>query len=1054
MLLLFFLTFSTRARAQPPRIEYFTVNDGLSTRQINDLHVGTDGFLWVATSDGLNRFDGSRFLTFGQGPFSETQLSRGDIARIREDNEEQLIITFREFTGYFDRFDPRTFRAERIGLVPSNGVEGYARTIVTDEQGRTFVVTVGPGGTVLYEYTAPGFTEIYRQPDEPRRRFTARLELLPLRNGQFLLYDDEHGFKHLSATGELIGTPAPPGLRTTTRRFYTFAEGPTGAVFLSFRDGYPLYRWRPELGADFVPVPGLDDGLRYPTMSTDERGQLLLPATEDILGEGFPDEYYLVNLRGEFALFDLPMPTERAVTAIAAQDFNETLYLGLTEGLGVLERYASPVQTYLTREQEIGRDPGGVTGITGDGERTFILQQGGRLLAFPPGGSLPEELPLRYPDASAVFLRDARQLLYDANGDALWSVAQPVAETGGILLRYSLLDSTAQTYRTDFPLSALGFGPDGELYAGATDERNTGQLLRFDTQTEEFSEVPGFRRAGMDGAVGVRINYLTVDDPHNQLLIGTHNRGVIGFNPVDNNFQFYHEGAVAGGAEAEGAVGVLNSQTINVIQTDPSGAWWLGTDGGLHRYDPLTQMVDHYGRNRGLSSNVVVGIVPDSVGGYWLATTNGLTHLPAEPTVGSLRRYYREDGLADSDLNPFAAYRNPTDGRYFFGGQNGLTVFRESDLNARAAGSDVMLTEVIIYGRDQERRINRQLDQVRQVTMKPSEKSIAIGLALPVGQRPTSSRFRVRLAGFEGDEEWRELVGEHTVRYNNLPEGTYELQVQGGGANGNYGTTTRTLKIHVRQAFLEQRWFQLMLALFIVGLIVGILQGKLRERLRNEQLRTQLSSDIHDEVSGLLAGITLQTELLKHRTDDEKLREKLDAVGEAGRSAMSKMSDVIWSIDSRRDTIGNLLQRMQEHADEVLLPLEIRYDFRADGFDRNRNLAGTIRQDIYFIYKEAINNIARHSNATQVTIELEQFAQSFEMYIHDNGTGVGEGGEGAASSAAIPSSRTGVRAQFQEASAKTGQGRDNLQMRATRLGGELTLDNRGGYTLILRMRKL
>jgi signal transduction histidine kinase len=194
-------------------------------------------------------------------------------------------------------------------------------------------------------------------------------------------------------------------------------------------------------------------------------------------------------------------------------------------------------------------------------------------------------------------------------------------------------------------------------------------------------------------------------------------------------------------------------------------------------------------------------------------------------------------------------------------------------------------------------------------------------------------------------------------------------------------------------------------------------------------------------VSGLLAGITLQAELLKNKTDDKKLQARLHTVGEAGRSAMSQMSDVIWSIDSRRDTIGNLLQRMQEHADEVLLPLDIRYDFKAFGFDEKKELSGNIRQDVYFIYKEAINNIARHSNATKVEIELEQFAQQFELFIRDNG-------KPATDAAPQNGLRTSVRAQ------KTGQGKDNMRMRAARLKGDITIDERGGYTMTFRMKRL
>ena len=89
--------------AQPLRIEYFTVNDGLSTREINDLHLGSDGFLWVSTMDGLNRFDGLRFRRIGERSALRAGLSRSAIAGVCEDNEGKFIVTFQDFYGYFDR---------------------------------------------------------------------------------------------------------------------------------------------------------------------------------------------------------------------------------------------------------------------------------------------------------------------------------------------------------------------------------------------------------------------------------------------------------------------------------------------------------------------------------------------------------------------------------------------------------------------------------------------------------------------------------------------------------------------------------------------------------------------------------------------------------------------------------------------------------------------------------------------------------------------------------------------------------------------------------------
>ncbi len=1014
---------------QTGRIEYFTVTDGLSTREINDLHIGDDGYLWVATMDGLNRFDGHTFLSFGQGALGDTRLSRGAIAAVRADNDRRLIITFNDFYGYFDRFDPRDFTVEQVRMVPSTGVIGYPRAIETDQFGRTFVVTIGQEGTRLYEYTDRGFVSVFHEPDDGWLSFAPRIELLPLSNGQFLLYDEEHGFRHLSATGKVLDRFFPRN--SGQRRFYTMEEGPDGYVYLTFRDGYPLFRWAPGTQGNPVPVPGIDRGLRYTKIFKDELDQLLFLATEDILGPRYPDEYYLVDTVGNFQLFERELPTDRLVSSVAAKNFNETTYLGLREGLGIMERYVKSIRSYLTeKDNTIGYQPR-IRGITEDARgTTYIMEADGRLYSMARDETELRERALVDSLGQGIRMREATQLIYDRLRNCVWGIAQPAGlQQGGLLFRYGVGDSLTTTYTSRYPFTTLTEDATGRVFLGASDPRKVGLLLQFDPATGQFRELKESADGGEEGIRGLRINCLYAARS-GLLLLGTRNRGLVSYDVATGRSVFY------GNLDGIEPIGEMNAYTIHTIYEDIAGKWWQGTDAGLQVFDPADGSTERYGRQDGLSSNTVVGIVPDSTGGYWLSTHNGLVHLPSDLKTGTFRRYYLEDGLVNDEFNQFAAHRS-TDGRYFFGGDQGLSVFRDEDLSSETAGSDVMLTEVVVYGRGEARSITRNLDQLKEIMVKASEKSIAVSFALPVGQRPSLTQFRVKLEGFS--EEWRTLRNERTIRYNNLPSGTYRLLVQGAGANGNYGEKMLTLTIRVRQYLIEKTWFQFLIALVIVGLFFFILQAKLRERLRNEQLRTQLSSDIHDEVSGLLAGITLQAELLQGKTDDEKLRTRLKTVGEAGRNAMSKMSDVIWSIDSRRDTIGNVLQRMQEHADEVLLPLDIRYDFKATGFNEQSQIPGNVRQDLYFIYKEAINNIARHSNATQVEIELEQYAQNFEMFIRDNGQG-----SKATSEPKYSSSRF---------TPKTGQGKDNMRMRSQRLRAELTIDDRAGYTLTLRMRR-
>ncbi|MFT7120630.1 MAG: signal transduction histidine kinase [Neolewinella sp.] len=1030
--------------AQALRIEYFTVNDGLSTRDINSLYIGDDGFLWVSTMDGLNRFDGQSFRRFGEDPKSATGLSRGAINAVKEDNEDKFIVTFRDFFGYFDRFDPRNFSVEQVRLSPSTGILGYPRAIVTDDLGRTFVVSIGSEGTFLYEYTPNGdderrnFTPIYHEPTDAWTTLAPQVELLPLSSGQFLLYDEFHGLRHLSPTGDSLSTPLAE--ITTESAFYTFAEAADGSVFLSFKnDETPVFRWTPKTGkAVALGKDIIDAGLVYPKVFKDQKGQLMFLGTEDILGSQFPADYYLVDSNGVFSLFEEAMPTGRAVIDLAAIDFQETVYLALREGVGVIERYVNPVETYLTVADDDQLFRNSLRGIAeGQSGRVYFTEEEGVLYYLDPGSTTPDTLFLTdiADSTRSIRYRAGRELVYDQERNALWGTAQPtgLGKTSGLLFRYDITSGLTEKYLSGYPLEALVISPEGAIFLAGTDPRKIGILLKFDPEKKRFSTVMETGEPEKEVA-GIRINCLQFSR-NKELLIGTQNRGLMAFVPDTRSLKYYNISSQESGPPE------LDTRPIFVIHEDDEGDWWLGTESGLLHYKRTTSKTVRYGRGEGLSSNIVYGIVPDKEGGFWLSTQNGLVRIPTDFAAGSFRRYYREDGLSNDEFNPYSFHRSE-DGRYFFGGKNGITVFREEDLSAENAGAEVMLTEVNVYGRTGARTITRNLDQLNEVTLSASEKSVAISFALPAGQRPGSSQFRYRLEGFNDD--WVDLTNERAVRFNNLESGKYQLRIQGAGANGNYGEQEMQLQLKIEQYIFEKLWFQGLTGAVVTGLILLILQAKLREKLRNEQLRTQLSSDIHDEVSGLLAGITLQAELLKSYTDDKKLQSRLHTVGEAGRSAMSKMSDVIWSIDSRRDTLGDLLQRMQEHADEVLLPLEIRYDFKATGFDETKSLPGNIRQDIYFIFKEAINNIAAHSNASRVDIRVEQLPQTFDLFIKDNGTKIEDGTDPSSPN----SLRTSVRAR------KTGQGKDNMRMRASRLKGDLEMKEENGYMLQFTMRRL
>lgn len=1035
VVLLFLLCYVLPAYGQQLDFDFFTVNEGLSDRQITELYIDKQGFVWAGTRDGLNRFDGYNFEPFGQGPYSAAGLSSGEVRHIGHDIEDKLVLLYEDYNSYFDRFDPQDFTVEQTALVPGTGIFGFPQTLTIDDLGRVFAVTITRDGpTLLYEYTLDGFKEISRFEDD-WDKISASISLLPLRNGQFLLFDVDHGLRHLSATGELIGKVSLDGLNAQAiygggrlERLNFLAEGPAGQIYFSFFNHPGIYQWSLEQDVSPFPVLDLSQEAYYYQLFKDHHGQLLISSRETPGSAEQPDHFYLVDENGDVQVFDDLLKAGSRVYAATALDFREKIYLGLYNGLGVVERRSKRLDTYLAVDQEEEFMQTLVRGICEDRDGLiYVLEESGILHRLDPVTDVMDTLDLYLDDTlnSRLSIVNAMQLIYDATTHSLWGCGRtPGGQRTGLLFNYDIVACTITVYTyPGMGFTSMTYGPDDRLYLGGKPAGRIGEILVFDRLNGAFHTVRDEQNRNF--LQQSYPNYLTASRT-GKILIGTEDKGFMAYDPKTQFVKTYSPES----GRKEATI-IMNDYTVYVIHEDDNGQWWVGTKGGLHRVDPETEEVVYYGREDGLSSQIVSGILPDSAGGFWLSTYYGLTHLlPGGPT--GFRRYYRADGLSNDEFNRLSFFRGQ-DGRYYFGGVNGLTAFYPEELSQQASqDAQVVITEVSLYGRDQQRTIKSGLSTLAEVVMRPSEKGIAISFALPATNRAGRNRFRVKLSGL--NEDWVELNNEHTARYNNLPGGKYILHIQGADANGNYAAEIVTLPIRVRQYIYERTGFLILMGFILTGLLIGFLQGRSRERLRNEQLRTQLSSDIHDEVSGLLAGITMQTELLQSYTEDKHLQRRLQGVGEAGRKAMSKMSDVIWSIDSRRDTVGDLFQRMQEHADDVLLPLDIRYQFKAEGMDdHTRKVTGSKRQDLYFIYKEAINNIARHSNATKVSIYLGQRGQEFEMIIRDNGH---------------PTNGFDARR-----SVKTGQGLANLQMRAQRLEASLRVDPESGYAIRLRMKK-
>lgn len=178
-------------------------------------------------------------------------------------------------------------------------------------------------------------------------------------------------------------------------------------------------------------------------------------------------------------------------------------------------------------------------------------------------------------------------------------------------------------------------------------------------------------------------------------------------------------------------------------------------------------------------------------------------------------------------------------------------------------------------------------------------------------------------------------------------------------------------------------------------------------------IREKLSSDLHDDVGTLLAGLSMQSELLIIQ-GVEQMNGLLEEVGNMSKEAMERLRDIVWAVDSRKDKYQNLIFKMRDFAAIILSRDQFTTHFDCEGIDEQSIIKPSHREQLYFIFKEALHNIAKHSNGDEVWISLRR-ADELILNIKDNGT-------------------------KRDQQSTDGLGLSNIQMRADKIGAKLAVD--------------
>jgi len=209
-------------------------------------------------------------------------------------------------------------------------------------------------------------------------------------------------------------------------------------------------------------------------------------------------------------------------------------------------------------------------------------------------------------------------------------------------------------------------------------------------------------------------------------------------------------------------------------------------------------------------------------------------------------------------------------------------------------------------------------------------------------------------------------------------------------------------------------------ALLLLLIIVLINRNKLKRTVEMEQMRSRLSRDLHDDIGSTLSSINILSRTAQNNIQhsvDQKTKESLEKINERSQRLLDNMSDIIWNINPGNDTIEEVMSRMREYATTILEAKNIDYTFNFPKEKMDCKLTMEVKNNLYLIFKEAVNNLSKYSGASNATLSLTFDEKNIHLKIEDNGNG------------------------FNEQEIKHRGGLSNMQHRAEEIKGVITINS-------------
>ena len=865
------------AQYQDLRFEHITIDEGLSKSSVTCITQDKEGFMWIGTFNGLNRYDGYEFTIYKYNQNDLNSISHNYISSITEDHEGSIWVGTSDGLNRYNRSTDNFTNFRHNADDPASIRDNQIEAVLEDSQNRLWVGTRN-GGLELFDRKSESFKHFVHQ-DNSKSLST---------NSVRTIFEDSDGNLWVGQRNGNIDILAK-GSDTFTRLTYE-GKDLTETTILSITESNNRNIWIGTQGEGLFRIKYSNGKVslinHYINKSRDSRGitgnviYSLMLDKNGRLWIGTEDEgLNILDIRNNMFYHYKSNPLENSSLNnnsiyVIYEDNISDIWIGTyTGGINLL----AGGRTYFQYYKNI---PGDAYSLGYDIVNSFWEDSDQKLWIGTNGGGL-EYLDMKtqkfinYNKQNSGFDANVILSLYEDSKKNFW-----VGTWGDGLYKINRKTRQVTQYTKEKNglasnnIFQIAEGKNGELWLCTF----WGGLTYFDADNETSIVYNSDNSDLNDNDLRA-----ITKDYQGDFWIGT-DVGLAAFDPKTRTFKIYQH--------KESDVKSLSKGFVSCLLETADSILWVGTTGGLNKFDRKTDSFIHYYTEDGLASEEIMCIVEDKNGILWISTSKGISRF--DPVNQIFKNYDASNGLQANEFNARSGCITK-DGSIVFGGINGVNVFRPENLKNNPFVPPVIINDFKIFNKTvpiggKDSPLTKNITETKSVVLSYKHSVFSFGFVALNYISPEKNQYAYMMEGF--DRDWNYVGSNRTATYTNLDPGNYVFKVKASNNDGIWNEEGTSLSIRIEPPFWETWWAYLIEAVLVIIILYFIANYFIsRQRLRNalkmehielekmyelDQMKTQFFSNISHEFQSPITLILNPLEkLINSFSIDEKVKNSL-----------------------------------------------------------------------------------------------------------------------------------------------------------------------------------